>query len=313
MHSRVSEFTLPSASGICEIYCRLWTPEKVRCVVQLAHGMMEHCGRYDAFARFLNANGIAAAANDHLGHGKSIKDKEHFGFIAPSNGWDFMLSDMLALHNAVKHDFPDVPYILMGHSMGSFLARSFASRRLAEVDAYIFSGTAGRNPAIGLVRPIVKMEIKKNGGQKPSPLLMNLAFGSYGNRFKPQRTGFDWLSRDTAAVDLYNEDPLCGFAFTAGGFLDLFEGLMEINRKGWAASVPDVPILLVSGTDDPVGDFSKGVREVNAALKAAGRDVTMKLYEGGRHEMLNETNKDEVYADILGFTEKVIEKRGVEV
>lgn len=310
MPQYVRDFTFPSATGTCDIFCRLWIPEKVRCVVQIAHGMAEHIGRYDDFAKFLNDNGVLVAANDHAGHGKSVKDSNGLGSFAPENGWSLVLEDMRALYKAVKQNYPDVPYILMGHSMGSFLARTFASRKMADVEAYIFSGTAGRNPAIGVARIIAKREIKKYGRMRPSRMLMDLSFGSYNKRFKPQRTGYEWLSRDTKTADLYSEDPLCGFDFTAGAFSDLFDGLSEIGAKEWAAAVPDVPVLLISGAEDPVGGFGKGVREVYADLRSTGHDVSMKLYEGGRHEMLNETNKDEVYRDILAFIDGAAEKRG---
>ena len=308
MPQKITEFTFPSHTGECDIFCRISQPEEnVRAVVQLAHGMAEHIDRYGDFAAFLNESGIAFAANDHAGHGRSLKDEAHQGYFAPENGWTAAVEDLRTLRATVKDRFPGVPHILMGHSMGSFMARTYASRYPDDMDALIISGTAGRNPVLGIAKVIAKYERKKNGPMVPSKTLDKLAFGAYNKQFQPSRTDFDWLSRDEKHVDEYVQDPLCGFPFTAEAFLDLFTGLGEISAKDWAQKVPDVPILMIAGDCDPVGSNGKGVKEVEKKLLETGHRVKLILYPGGRHEMLNELNYRDVYRDILDFLNTVID------
>jgi alpha-beta hydrolase superfamily lysophospholipase len=310
MHKCVREFTFPSATGECDIFCRLWVPENVRCVVQLAHGVAEYIDRYDEFARFLNEHDILVAANDHAGHGKSIKDMEHLGWYGPENGWSSLLSDMHTLYKAMKQNYPDVPYVMMGHSMGAQLARAFASRHIADVDAYILSGTSGNNPFLWLGLFLSKRAIRKKGPDKQSLICAEIMNKVFNMKIKHPRTKFDWVSKDNDNVDRYIEDPLCGFPLTGKAYLDIFENHKEICSAEWASSVPDVPIFMFSGSEDPVGNYGKGVKEVCDWLTAAGKNVEMKLYQGSGHEVLNEANKREAYTDILGFLNGVIAKRG---
>lgn len=307
MDSNISELRYPSATGLGSIYAKLWIPEGTpAAILQIAHGMAEHFERYTEFAGFLNQYGILVAANDHAGHGKSLSDEAHKGYFGPHNGWSAVVEDMKQLHDHVAALYPGVPYLLMGHSMGSFLARTYAARYGDGIAAFVFSGTAGKNPAVAAGRLLAKIERKRNGPIRPSKLLNDMSFGSYNKPFAPARTEFDWLSRDAQLVDRYVEDPLCGFVFTAEAMLDLFDGLDEIGSMDWAARVPEVPVLLISGERDPVGGNGKGVRQVSDWLKNTGHTVTCKLYPEGRHEMLNETNRAEVYADILGFINNTI-------
>ncbi|MDD3920398.1 MAG: alpha/beta fold hydrolase [Eubacteriales bacterium] len=294
--------TYPSATGECTIHATLWLPEgEPRAVLQIAHGMAEHIERYAGFAAFLNENGIAVAANDHAGHGKSIKNEKMLGYFAKEDGWNKVVQDMQTLREIVSDKYPNAPYLMMGHSMGSFLTRTYATKFGSGIRAFIISGTAGSNPVLGVAKIIAKGEIKKNGPIQPSPKLNSLSFGAYNKQFQPARTEFDWLSRDEQQVDLYVADRFCGFMFTAEAMLDLFTGLSGINGKAWAAQVPRVPILLMSGEMDPVGNNGKGVRQVEKWLLETGHDVTCTLYPGGRHEMLNEVNRDEVMEDVLAF------------
>jgi alpha-beta hydrolase superfamily lysophospholipase len=189
--------------------------------------------------------------------------------------------------------------------MGSFLARTYAGRDGADFDALIFSGTAGSNPVLGIGKLIAKSEIKKTGGKQPSITLFNMSFGSYNKAFKPNRTVNDWLSRDNAKVDAYVADENCGFPFTAHAMYDVFTGLTEVSNEKWAKRVPKRPILVMSGAKDPVGGAGKGVKQVYGWLKKTGHDVELKLYEDGRHEMLNEINRKDVYNDVLLFINAV--------
>ncbi|NLI55064.1 MAG: alpha/beta hydrolase [Clostridiales bacterium] len=299
------EKRFPSATGLCDIRYRMWVPEEPRAAVQITHGMAEHIDRYDEFASFLAENGVLAYGNDIAGHGKSIAPGMPKGYFGEKNGWDAVVQDMRTLRDIVKKDYPAIPFILFGHSMGSFLARTYAGRDGADFDAFIFSGTAGSNPVLGIGKWIAKREIKKTGGKEPSITLFNMSFGSYNNAFKPNRTVNDWLSRDEAKVDAYVADDDCGFPFTACAMYDVFTGLTEISNERWAARVPKRPILVFSGAMDPVGGKGKGVRQVYHWLVKTGHETELKLYEGGRHEMLNEINRSDVYNDVLLFINAV--------
>ena len=305
----MEELFFPSATKECDIYAKIWKPfGGVRCVLQFAHGMAEHIQRYDGFAHFLNQYGIVFAANDHAGHGKSLADPQHKGFFCGNNGWSAAVEDLRTFHKKLAEAFPDCPHFHMGHSMGSFLARTYAARYHDGFSGFVFCGTAGKNPAIKLGTLVAKGEIRRNGPMQPSKRLEKLGFGTYNKQFSPRRTDFDWLSRDMAQVDRYVADPLCGFTFTAEGMLDIFNGLSEISSTKWAVKVPTVPILLISGDQDPVGANGKGVRQVHDWLVKTGHTVTMHLYPQGRHEILNETNQQEVYQDVLAFINETVSK-----
>lgn len=301
----VKEKHFPSSTGICEVYYRIWAPAEPRACVQIIHGMAEHIDRYHDFATFLAENDILVFGMDLPGHGKSVGKDQPLGYFGESNGWDHLIQDNKTMHDAVMKDYPSVACILFGHSMGSFLARTYAGRMGVDFDAFVFSGTAGANPALPIAKMIAKSAIKKGQGKAPNEKLNKLSFGAYNKKFKDARTEYDWLSRDTASVDKYVEDPLCGFCFTSCAFFDLFTGLAEVSNLNWAKRVPKRPIFLMSGTNDPVGGMGKGVRQVDQWLEKSEHNVTMKLYPQGRHEMLNETNRAEVYNDVLLFIETV--------
>ncbi|MEA4913915.1 MAG: alpha/beta fold hydrolase [Christensenella sp.] len=305
MKFTLREKRFPSATGLCDIRYRMWVPEDPHAALQITHGMAEHIDRYDEFASFLAENGVLVYGNDIASHGKSIVAGIPKGYFGEKNGWDAIVKDMQTMRELVKKDFPAIPFILMGHSMGSFLARTYAGRYGEDFDAYIFSGTAGANPVLGIGKWIAKREIKKNGGKLPSETLFKMSFGSYNNAFKPNRTVNDWLSRDEAKVDAYVADENCGFPFTAYGMYDVFTGLTEISNEKWAKRVPNKPILVFSGAMDPVGSNGKGPKQVHGWLTKTGHDAELKLYEGGRHEMLNEINRKDVYGDVLLFINAV--------
>lgn len=312
MSVTVREKHFPSATGICEIRFRIWQPDEPRICMQIIHGMAEHIARYDEFAKFLAENGVLVYGMDLAGHGKSIRDGEPYGYFGEANGWDHLIEDNMTMHDMVLKEYPSLPRVLLGHSMGSFLARTYAGRRGTDFDAFIFSGTAGGNPALPIAKLLAKSAIRKGKGKEPNLTLNNLSFGAYNKQFKPQRTEFDWLSTNTESVDRYIEDPLCGFVFTSYAFLDLFNGLSEIAGRTWAERVPNKPILLIAGDHDPVGSNGKGVRQVAKWLKSTGHEPCLKLYPNGRHEMLNEPNREEVYRDVLLFLESLAASGEVE-
>ncbi len=299
------ERRFPSATGLCEIRYRMWVPEVPHIALQITHGMAEHIDRYNDFASFLAENGVLVYGNDIASHGKSIKDGVPKGYFGDKNGLNAILQDMRTMRDLVKVDYPGIPFILFGHSMGSLLARSYAGRNGTDFDAFIFSATGGKNPLTRVGQWFAKRDIQKTGGKEPNDTLFRLTFGSYNKAFRPNRTDNDWLSRDYEKVDEYNADENCGYPFTAHGMYDIFAAYIEISSAKWAERVPKRPILLMSGSCDPVGENGKGVRQVFHWLEKSGHTVELKLYEGGRHEMLNEINRDEVYHDVLAFINTV--------
>ncbi len=283
------------------------TPEqdvKIKAVVQIVHGMAEHSYRYLPFVEFLTANGYVVCANDHAGHGKSIHELR--GYMGEYDGYKHMTEDVNTLRLLMIADYEDVPYVMLGHSMGSFLARYFCMLYGEELDGIIYSGTGEAD--VELAIPLCNLMIKMKGAKSQGRLFEKLLGSANNKRFKPSRTKYDWLSRDTEQVDLFINDELCGFPFTYGGYLDLFMLIKEITEPSWAHSVPkNLPTYLISGDQDPIGNFGIGVKEVYDKLKDSScHNVSMKLFEGGRHEMLNEINREEVFLDIINWLESVV-------
>ncbi|MDL2235095.1 alpha/beta hydrolase [Christensenellaceae bacterium OttesenSCG-928-L17] len=305
------EMRFPSATGLTEIYAEVWEPvnETPWAVLQLAHGMAEHIARYAPFAEYLNQAGIAVVMHDHCSHGKSTKDGLQTGYFGEKDGDEAVLLDMRALNQLAHERYPDLPLVLMGHSMGSFFSRVYITRYPGDAQVLILSGTGGKNPAASAGMLVAKLERRRNGAMQPSKLLNDLSFGSFNKQFEPARTEFDWLSTDPAEVDKYIADPLCGFVFTAEAMRDLLKLMGEVSSEEWAQKVPRIPIYVFSGAKDPVGGNGKGVRQVVKWLEDAGHTVSCKLYEEGRHEMLNERNKDQVMEDILHFIKTTDTKR----
>ncbi len=301
-----SEFTLPSKDGSHRIACYQWSPGgKVRAVVQIVHGVVEHMGRYGAFARFLADRGYLVVGGDHLGHGKTVDDGK-YGYLGRKNGWTLATADVRSLRVLMGERCPGVPYFLFGHSMGSFLVRTYLCAYPGTVSGAILSGTGQEKAAlVAAGRVLASAVCALKGPDTVSDLVYDLALGGYNKQFRPNRTSADWISRDEAVVDSYLADPFCTFKPTAGLFRDMMEGLQYISdRKNLAMMDPRTPVYLFSGDNDPVGANGKGVEKVYGYFKAAGtKDLTMKLYPGGRHEMLNEINRDEVCADVLAWLE----------
>lgn len=297
------ELFFDSKDKIGRIYARLWLPEQPCCVIQICHGMAEHISRYEQMAVFLAENNIAVCGIDWPGHGKSVGKDQVLGYINEKNGWELAAADHLQLKHIMQKNFADLPYFLFGHSMGSFMSRYIAAKYNDEAFAgFIWSGTAGTNKQLGAALRLAKAEVRLRGAKAPSRLLNHLSFGAYNKHFKPARTEFDWLSRDTKQVDKYIEDPFCGFCFTAGGFLNLFLALQYLQTTEWAQAVPDLPILIYGGTADPVGNCGNGILEVVDALDNHGHtQVKYKLFDYCRHEVHNELNPQEAYNFILNW------------
>ena len=308
----IKEFKFKSSDGKHDINVRICVPEgKPKGIVQIAHGIAEHSRRYEAFLQFLAENGYVAAANDHLGHGKSVADESELGFFAEKDGWKYVVDDIQLLHKKLCADYPGVPSFLFGHSMGSFLTRTYIVKYPEELDGAIICGTGQQAAAIVAGGRFLSWLVCLFKGRKyRSKFLEGLAFGSYNKEFEPIRTICDWLSRNEASVDDYIADPLCGFRATAGIFNDMMGGIAFVGKKSNIAKVrKDLPVFFIAGAKDPVGEDGKGVKKVYNAFKEAGvADVDIKLYPECRHEILNELNGDEVMGDVLAFIEKISKK-----
>ena len=292
--------TILSKAGY-KLETREWKPEGAPIgVVQLVHGMAEHIARYDWVAKRLNAAGFAVVGHTHLGHGELA---ELPGWFAKSDGWDALVADVHTLRTQTQQQYPGLPYFLLGHSMGSFVVRTYCQTHESGLAGVILSGTGHFEPLIlnvGLF--IANVQCAFGGEKKPSKLLESISFMGYNSEWSPARTGFDWLSKDTAIVDKYVADPLCGFPFTAGGYRDMFAGLKRLYPENLKTMDKDVPIRLFSGASDPVGGRGAGVKTTVAELQAAGvKDVTFTLYENGRHEMLNEVERELVCDDLIAW------------
>ena len=299
------DFYFQSSTGRTSIHALKCVPDgKPRAVVQIAHGIAEHIDRYRPFMEFLANNGFVIAGNDHLGHGKSIRVPEEQGFFAEKDGWWRVVDDMDKLHDIMSKEYPGLPYVLFGHSMGSFLTRTYLIKHPDKYDGVILSGTGHQSPALVLGGNAASSVMAKlNGAMGDGAKLDSLAFGTYLNKIENPRTKFDWLSRDSEQVDKYIADPLCGFVGKISLYRDMMQGIKFItDKKNIAQMNKENPVYFMSGDGDPVGDYGKGVERAYKAFCDAGlHDVFMRLYPGGRHEMLNETNKEQVYQDILNW------------
>ena len=300
-----TSFTFQSSDGT-EIFAMKWSPEdpqKPRAAVQIAHGYAEHIGRYDAFAGKLAQAGIVVYGNDHRGHGKTNRNASEAICFADEAGFDKVVADMRALTEIIQAENPDISLFMFGHSMGSMLTRRYIQLYGDDLAGAILSGSGVfSNALLKLGTVVAASEIKRNGRARPSRLLDKLVFQNFNRGFKPARTDLDWLSRDPLEVDKFLKDPLRGKIGSAGYFHDFFCGLLAMNDAANIRLTPKgLPLHFISGTADPVGGKAgKGIVQTCRVYQHVGlQDVSYKLYEGARHELLNETNKDEVAQDII--------------
>lgn len=293
-----------------ELFTREWLPESgaPKAVVMIIHGLAEHSARYSHFARYLAGQGMAVVAYDHRGHGNTDPDQP--GFIGEENGFELLVQNISDVKQAIGSTFPGIPIVLFGHSMGSFLLQRFMQLYDEKPAAVIYSGSNGKPPATIHAGLLIASFLKKvRGPQSKSALLNHLMVGAYNKRFKPNRTEADWLSRDKDMVDLYIDDPFCGFICSNQFYRQFLAGLKKLHAHRPFADHPgDIPILLVSGDQDPVSNMGKGIQNLEKLLRKSGvKNLQVKLYEGGRHEILNEINRDEVMQDIAAFIEKSVQ------
>lgn len=293
------------------LYYHVWIPEgnRVKAVVHLLHGMAEYSQRYDRFARYLNKHDIAVYAQDHRGHGlTATKAEETLGWFAQEDGWMRVAKDSMELSNLISSDFPKKPFFLMGHSMGSFLARTIIADTPDLYDGVIMMGTGSSMGVLGKIGGMIaRSHVKKHGSKFVDAQLNKMSFGSYNKRIPGTPSTFAWLSRDEQEVKKYEDDPLCGFVCTAKFFEDMLEGIGYANSLERAKRLhSDLPVLIISGGMDPVGNYGKGSQKVEEFYTQAGiKDLTLKLVEGARHEILNETDR----ADTMKYLKSWILER----
>ena len=309
MSYNLSEITYPSKDGLHTIYAEIYTPKHCtsKGIVQLAHGMIDYVGRYEELARRLTEEGYIFAGNHHLGHGKSASQADDYGFFAERDGVSMVLRDMHTLNRRLRSEFPSLPLVIFGHSMGSFLSRLYIERYPHSIKASVIHGTAGPNSAASVGRALCGLIGKVKGSHHRSKFIEKLAFGGYNSHFDKSEGKNAWLTRDVSAVSGRDSDPYTNFKFTVSGYSDLFWMLRESNSKSWFENYPKhLPTLIMSGEDDPVGNYGKGPEYVYKHLMLAGCDkISLKSYEGARHELFNETNKREVFDDLISWLDSV--------
>ena len=300
------QFKILSSDGSTELAAYRTVPAHPRAMLQIAHGMCEYFLRYEGFAHYLAEEDFLVFGHDHLGHGYTAKTPEDLGFTASGGGAEYLVEDVHQLSLHMKAEHPTLPLILFGHSMGSFIAREVITRHGKDYTAAIICGTGGPDMPAGAGRMLASLLMLLFGERHRSRLLKSIAFAGYNKKFEKGCDKNAWLTRDHAVVERYNADPLCAYTFTLRAYHDLFTLVSLVSRKDWAGKLPkDLPILVVSGENDPVGSWGVGVRKVADRLQEAGiLDVMLKLYPDMRHEILNELEHETVWSDIKLWLEQ---------
>lgn len=302
------EIYIPSTDGEHNLHVVIWEPEReINSILQISHGMIEYVARYAGVAEYLCSRGVLVIGNDHLGHGLSVKDESEFGYIAKGLS-KTLVDDLYEVTKFGKKEYgSEIPYFIMGHSMGSFLARRYLMEHGKEVAGAIIMGT-GRQAPILVTASLVLLKLftATKGDRYHSKFMVKLAHGSYNKKIKNPKTPSDWLSTDEAKVMEYVNDPLCQFTFTVNGYATLIDTFRFIQKKKNIEMIPkDLPLFFISGSEDPVGEYGKGFQAVyNSYEKAGIKNMQKHLIEGNRHEPLNDVNREEVYEEIRSFIQK---------
>lgn len=299
------DFYIPSKDGVHRLHVVLWEPEgEVRAVVQISHGMIEMIDRYEDFALFLNEHGYAVIGNDHLGHGQTAGNDADLGYFCPRSMSATVVADLHRVTKYARKKYKNKPYFLLGHSMGSFMARRYLMTYGMDLNGAVICGTGSQSYLTLTAGTIVANAIRLVLGDRfRSRLLEWCAFGTYLKRIPNPRTTSDWMTRDTAIVDFCKGSKYCSFIFTVNGYRTLFDVLLFIQKKQNVDRIPkELPLFFIAGGQDPVGHYGKDVRKVSACYEKAGiEDVSLKIYQEDRHEVLNELDRDQVYRDVLSW------------
>ena len=302
-----SIFRFLSSDKKTNIHAVKWEPEgEARAVLQISHGMIEYVERYEAFADFLTEKGFVVVGNDHLGHGNSVQSQEFWGYFAPEHGSDLVIEDLHQLRARTQAEYPGIPYFMLGHSMGSVLLRKYLSKYGKGLAGAVIMGTGTQTDrTVKMGRRICKLIASVRGWNHRGGFVEKQVFSGNNKRFENEGQGA-WLTKDREIVEAYNKDPRCTFQFTLNGFYNLFDTIHYINQPAHIEAIPkDLPLFLISGEDDPVGDYGRGVRTAyDTYLRAGITDIDCKLYPTDRHEILNELDREIVYGDIYGWLEK---------
>ncbi len=296
--------TFKSHNGIFDISYYIYKPtQKPIAVLQISHGMCEYIERYENFILFMTNAGVAVTGHDHTGHGFSLNTKKDLGYFSMDPYDDTLVEDLKTMSDITVRTFPGLHHFMLGHSMGSFVLRKYLSEYGNGLSGIILSGTGGENKAVGAGIAVAKTMAKLKGDRYRSTFLNSIFFKGFNDHYKDENEKFAWLTRDKRIINIYTKDPRCNFVFTLNGFMGFLDIMQDVTKKKYAQKYPkNLPYYLFSGKEDPVGNYGKGVKETFDRFKASGiKDIRMKLYDNGRHEMLNEINKDEVYADVLHF------------
>lgn len=302
------DFYFDSRDGLNKIHAVRYTPDdaQIKCVLQIVHGMAEYIDRYEEFANFLTDRGFVVTGEDHLGHGQSVPAGSRYGYFCEQDPATVVVRDVHRLKKMTQSVYPKVPYVILGHSMGSFILRNYLCRYGNGINGAVIVGTGMPSEMlVALSKVLAGIQKLILGSEHVSHFIDQCAFGSYNKKIENPRTAVDWLSKNEENVDCYIADPLCGFTFTVNGFLTLFELISRIQKKENLEKMPtELPIFMVSGTDDPVGSYGKGVHKAYDSLKQVGmKNVSLKLYDDDRHEILNEADRAAVMQDICDWVE----------
>lgn len=304
--------TYPSSNGRSTVHYTVWKPDcNPSAMVQISHGMCEYMERYDEVARYLCEKGFIVYGNDHIGHGRSVENSDDLGYFAEEDGDLYLVRDLYALNQLMKKTYRSLPTILLGHSFGSFVARAYLMGHGDSIDGLILSGTSGGGQPLGFAKWLCKRIAKSKGTHHRSSFIHNMAFGSYNKPFAKQKncTGYEWVTSDSDCLKAYEADPYCTFRFTVQGFYDLFTLLEFVNSDEWYQKTPKgLPIYLIGGNEDPVGNYGKDLPAIaEALLDYDSSDIEYKLYDGERHEPLTGVCRREAMEDVANFVEKVVE------
>ncbi len=305
---RKEEFTFDSRDGVHKLWAVRYLPEgEPKAIVQIVHGMAEYVERYEGFAEYLTERGFMVTGEDHLGHGRSVPEGETYGYFCPQDPATVVVRDVHRLKKMNQEKYPGIPCFILGHSMGSYILRNYLCRYGTGIQGAVVMGMGTENPAaVAFVKALSACMQLIYGEKHLSRTLDKLVMGKYDQRITNPRTESDWLTKDEEIVNRYRIDPLCGFPFTVNGYRTLFELVSRLNKKENLSRLPkDLPVLVTSGEEDPVGAYGAGVKKAYESMKEAGmRNVELKLYPGDRHEILNELDKAKVMEDVAVWIEE---------